>query len=221
MKVSQDGVEAIMLREGVELTAYRDERGITTVGVGHTAAAGSPIPEMGMTITTAEALSILADDLAPIEAVLSSWIKVPVTQNEFDACCSLTFNIGLGGFQGSSVLRQLNMGNYGQAARDFLMWDIPTDLLTRRQGEMAQFLRPDVPTPPAPVPASGPWSIQQIQMALNKWLSTLTAAMHTPLAVDGDWGPKSKSAVMEFQRRHGLTVDGIVGPVTMAALQAA
>lgn len=38
------------------------------------------------------------------------------------------------------------------------------------------------------------------------------------LVVDGDYGPKTEEAVREFQRRSGLTPDGIVGPKTWARL---
>ena len=40
-----------------------------------------------------------------------------------------------------------------------------------------------------------------------------------PLVVDGKWGPKSKAALMAFQKaKGGLVVDGIPGPMSLAAL---
>jgi hypothetical protein len=38
------------------------------------------------------------------------------------------------------------------------------------------------------------------------------------IAADGDFGPTTKKAVMDFQAKAGLTADGIVGPVTWAKL---
>ena len=38
------------------------------------------------------------------------------------------------------------------------------------------------------------------------------------LTVDGKYGPKTQQAVMDFQTKNGLKADGIVGPLTMAAL---
>jgi lysozyme len=133
----------------MRLYAYPDSRGIPTIGVGHTSMGGPPHVYFGLQITPDQVHSILAADLAPIEASINGLVKAPLTQNQFDALVSLTFNIGLGGFRGSSVLRQLNLNHYLNAADDFLMWDEPPELMTRRRGERLQFLTPDmkVPTP--------------------------------------------------------------------------
>ena len=214
MRVSPAGVEAIALREGCELDAYQDERGIWTIGVGHAATSGRPpIPVAGMTISMADALALLARDLAPIEADLNAWIRVKVSQNQFDACASLAFNIGAPGFQGSTVLRDINDGSPALVAADaFLMWDEPPDLLARRQGERAQFLRPDLPAPTPTLDPRAVWPIQYIQSRLN-------ARQPFPgLEVDGDWGPRTRDAVIAFQKFAGLATDGIVGPLTKAAL---
>ncbi|MGS4886110.1 peptidoglycan-binding protein [Roseibium sp. MB-4] len=40
------------------------------------------------------------------------------------------------------------------------------------------------------------------------------------LAIDGDFGPRTRSAVQGFQRGQGLVADGIVGPKTRKALKA-
>jgi lysozyme len=53
---------------------------------------------------------------------------------------SLCFNIGVNGFAGSSVARDLNAGNVQAAADAFLLWDHPEELLGRRKVERAQFL---------------------------------------------------------------------------------
>jgi peptidoglycan hydrolase-like protein with peptidoglycan-binding domain len=38
------------------------------------------------------------------------------------------------------------------------------------------------------------------------------------LAVDGEFGSKTKSAAVAFQQNHNLQVDGIIGPETWRAL---
>lgn len=143
LKMSQAGLLALTQREGVRLHAYPDTRGIPTIGVGHTSMGGPPHVYFGLTITMDQALQILAADLAPVEASVNASVTAPISQNAFDALVSMVFNIGIGGFRGSSVLRQLNQKHYSEAADDFLMWDHPPELIGRRRAERAQFLTPD------------------------------------------------------------------------------
>jgi len=143
MKISSAGLDALMQREGVRLHAYPDVRGIPTIGVGHTSMGGPPHVSWGMTITMDQAKMILMSDLAPVEAAINACVHVGLSQNQFDALCSLVFNIGIPGFRGSTILRQLNSTNYAFAAQDFLMWDEPPSLIGRRRAERVQFLTPD------------------------------------------------------------------------------
>lgn len=211
MITSARGRQAIALREGVRLECYRDTRGIPTIGVGHTSAAGPPTVVVGLTITMAECDDILARDLRGTEDAVNAAVRVPIPQNAFDACVSLAFNIGGGGFRGSSVVRDINAEDFQAAADAFLMWDKPPELLGRRKGEMAQFLRPDDIA--APVNAEAPTgSIAWIQAQLNR------NGASPVLAVDGDLGPGTHAAIVRFQNDRGLVADGLVGPITMRAL---
>jgi len=135
MNISATGVAAIRQREGYRLQAYRDVKGIPTVGVGHT----GPEVRVGMWWTIAQVDATLANDLSRFVAAVND-VGVELTQNEFDACVSLAFNIGVGGFEGSSVVKQLKAGNKQAAADDFLMWEKPPSLRARREGERRQFL---------------------------------------------------------------------------------
>lgn len=154
MKVSANGRKEIKLHEGEVLTAYKDVVGVWTIGVGHTAAAGSPKPVAGMKITAAESDEILARDLATFEKAVTDAVKVPLTQNQFDALVSLAFNIGAGAFSKSTLVRRLNAKDYQGAAEQFLVWNkaggkVVKGLVTRRVKERALFLKqgPLVETP--------------------------------------------------------------------------
>jgi GH24 family phage-related lysozyme (muramidase) len=142
---SPDGRAAITQREGNKLTAYRDSVGIWTIGVGHTAAAGEPIPRAGMKITAAESDAILARDLHDVEAAIRNAVKVPLAQHEFDALASLTINIGAGAFAKSTLVKKLNAGDRAGAANAFLSWNkargkVLKGLTARRTAERLQFL---------------------------------------------------------------------------------
>ena len=143
MKTSPAGLYAIRQREGCVLHSYRDSVGVWTIGVGHTGRMSPPLVQPGMVIDTITADQFLAGDLGPVEDAINTCVNVALTQNEFDALASITFNIGVGGFRGSSILRHLNQRNYRLAADDFLLWNRPAVLLNRRRAERAQFLTPD------------------------------------------------------------------------------
>jgi peptidoglycan hydrolase-like protein with peptidoglycan-binding domain len=78
------------------------------------------------------------------------------------------------------------------------------------------------PPPPPPPPASGGLTlgstgdaVKTVQTELNFWAS---AVGFGKLIVDGDFGAKTFSAVMKFQQHEKIVADGVVGPVTAAAL---
>lgn len=123
MKVSPEGRKEIAKHEGNELEAYQDIVGVWTIGVGHTAAAGGIKPVKGMRITMAESDAILAQDLRTFEKAVLDAVKVPLTQNQFDALVSLAFNIGGGAFAKSTLVKRLNEGDYERAAAQFLVWN--------------------------------------------------------------------------------------------------
>lgn len=79
----------------------------------------------------------LLQDVADAEKCVGKNVRVPLTQNEFDALVSLTFNIGCRAFSGSTLLKLLNSSDYDGAAQQILRWDKqagkPLAGLTRRR----------------------------------------------------------------------------------------
>lgn len=128
-------------REGIRLHAYRDSKGIPTIGVGHTSAAGDPHVSMGMEITAAACDEILSRDLGKFEDALNHAITVSVADHEFDALLSIMFNVGPK-FSASTCIRRLNVGDRKGAAEAILMWEQPPAIIGRRHTEYVQFITP-------------------------------------------------------------------------------
>ncbi|KAB8307562.1 lysozyme [Erwinia endophytica] len=144
MKISDNGIRFIKREEGERLIAYLDSVGIPTIGVGHTGYVnGLPIAK-NTVITVEQSTQLLLQDLATAERAIKKNVTVSLTQNQYDALCSLIFNIGAGAFARSTVKKKLNAGDYQGAAEAFLMWkragNNPDILLPRRERERQLFL---------------------------------------------------------------------------------
>ncbi|HDM8441816.1 TPA: lysozyme [Yersinia enterocolitica] len=144
MQISNNGINKLKVEEGEKLIGYKDTRGIPTVGVGHTGMVDGKPVAVGMVISKDKSSELLRSDLKWTEEAIAINVKVPLTQNQYDAMCSLIFNIGANAFANSTVLKRLNAGDYKGAADAFLMWkkagNDPDRLLPRRQRERALFL---------------------------------------------------------------------------------
>ena len=160
MKISKNGIKFLIREEGSRLKAYQDSRGIWTIGVGHTSAAGPPKVTPSLKISKEEEETILLRDLKEAEEGILRLLKVPVNQNEFDALVSLVHNIGIPQFTGSSVLRLLNKKDRTGAANAFLLWKKAGNdldiLLARRKRERELFLTPSLSKPEVPKPTQKP-----------------------------------------------------------------
>lgn len=118
---STSGIDLICSFEGLELEAYDDGVGIWTIGYGTTVINGVKVKK-GDTCTVEQAKSYMASDLKKFETAVNK-VTVALTQNQFDALVSLTYNIGTGAFAGSTLLKKLNTGDYTGAAKEFPKWN--------------------------------------------------------------------------------------------------
>jgi lysozyme len=163
MRTSAKGRKFIETFEGLFLHAYNDGAGVCTIGYGHTDAAGPPSVHYGMSCAQTDADAWLSADLAKVERNVSTLVKVPLTQNEFDVLVSFDFNTG--GLGHSTLLKKLNAGDYAGVPTELLKWDraggaVMKGLPRRRAAEGAMWSAPytGAPTQPAPVPAPSLWS---------------------------------------------------------------
>jgi len=138
--ISDRGLDLLKEFEGVRLRAYRDPVGVWTIGYGHTLTV-----YQGMSITQAEAERLLRQDLERFEKAVRDRVIVPINQNQFDALVSFAFNVGVGAFRKSTLLKELNRGNYESAKNEFKRWvhgggrRLP-GLVRRRDHEAEMFL---------------------------------------------------------------------------------
>jgi lysozyme len=140
LHLSARGADLIADREGLRTTSYLDSRGILTIGIGHTSAAGPPAVTEAMTITPDKAMHIFANDNRRFRKEVIHRVTAPLDQHEFDALCSFLFNVGSPQFLGSTALRRLNAGDYAGCAEALLWWDKPPEIIPRRRAEHDQFL---------------------------------------------------------------------------------
>ncbi|MGK7923566.1 MAG: glycoside hydrolase family protein [Trichodesmium sp.] len=150
MEISQNCLELIKKWEGLLLNAYLDPVGIPTIGYGTTRYPNGEKVRLGERISERDAEAYLRYECSKIAREISQVIKVPLNQNQFDALVSFAYNVGTGAFQGSTLLRKLNQGDYQGAANEFSRWvngvvngvfqPLP-GLVSRRADEKALFIR--------------------------------------------------------------------------------
>jgi lysozyme len=152
MQLSDNGYKIIKNFEGLRLTAYRDVAGVWTIGYGSTRYHdGKRVKPGDKLATEAQADALFHNTLGRYEQAVNQFVKVPLTQNQFDALVSFTYNEGAGALKESTLLVKLNDTDYQAAATHFLAWDKITDpktgqkitcdtLLQRRREESQLFL---------------------------------------------------------------------------------
>ncbi|QOV56310.1 lysozyme (plasmid) [Serratia marcescens] len=117
MKFSEKGVALIKHFEGLRLRAYQCTANVWTIGYGHTFGV-----RPGDVITPEQADMLLREDVSEAERAICRFVHVPLTQYQFDALVSFTFNLGSENLRTSMLLRLLNAGDYPGAAVQLLCW---------------------------------------------------------------------------------------------------
>jgi lysozyme len=154
MKLSKYGEALIKSLEGLRLKAYRDSAGIWTIGYGSTRYSdGNAVKATDQLDSESKAFDLFSDTLKEYEDTINKHVKVELTQNQFDSLVSITYNVGTGIMQNTTLIKKLNAGDFAGAADQFLAWDKITDphtqkkivnktLVKRRLIERDNFLKP-------------------------------------------------------------------------------
>lgn len=125
-KASDRAVKMIYGEEGLRLKAYLDPVGVPTIGYGHTKGV-----KLGQTITKEQAVQLAQQDIKQFENAVDRNIKVPLSQNQYDALVSFAFNLGEGNLK--KISGDINAGNFAKAAKRMLSFNKARD---RRTGQM-------------------------------------------------------------------------------------
>ena len=229
MKTSKNGLEFITRWEGIVLNPYMDIAGKWTIGVGHLMLQSDSFstipndkvrellsskdkkhPVAGVKIPREEAIAILAKDVGVTEKALEVAIKVPLTQNQFDALVSFGFNCGTGVFRTSGACKSLNAGDYEAFTVKLLEWckikvggvsQVNQGLLNRRKSEVELFNSPGMAPEEVPPPPT-----------LVSWTQDLLVDVQTKLKklglymgfIDGLYGPATRRGIEEFSKKFSI-----------------
>lgn len=142
-QIGAKGLNLIKEFEGLRLVAYKCPAGVWTIGYGHT----YNVKE-GDVITKAKATEFLLDDISnAVDIVSGSTMDVELTQNQFDALVSFTYNVGVKNFSDSTLLRKVKLNpNDPTIANEFKKWtyagkEVLSGLVRRRKAESELYFK--------------------------------------------------------------------------------
>jgi lysozyme len=119
LSLSATALVSLVVSESYTGTAVIPVPGdVPTLGFGSTSGV-----KMGDTTTPPKALARALTDIQKFEGALKRCVKVPLSQNEYDAYLELSYNIGSSAFCNSTLVRKLNAGDYQGACEAIKSWD--------------------------------------------------------------------------------------------------
>lgn len=121
MKTGRKGVTIIKYYEGFVDHPYNDVAGYPTIGYGHRITLEEP-HLLHQTLNKVSGEQLLKKDLCRYEEGVEQAVHVPLTQNQFDALVSFTYNLGLGNLRRSTLLKKINQQDYEGAVQEFAKW---------------------------------------------------------------------------------------------------
>ena len=119
--ITQRGLDLICRFEGFSPVIYICPAGYPTIGYGHLITEANKEQFLD-DIDELEALDLLRGDVARAERAILRLITLPLTDGQFDALVSFTFNLGAGALQRSTLRRKINRGEYDEVPAEFMKW---------------------------------------------------------------------------------------------------
>ena len=116
--ITQDGIDLIKRFEGFSSMVYICPAGYQTIGYGHLVRSNESFDE----ISEADAEELLRKDVESAERAVLRLVNVPLTDGQFDALVSFTFNLGSGAFQRSTLRRKVNHQRHAEVPEQLMRW---------------------------------------------------------------------------------------------------
>lgn len=133
-KLSDNGLNILKASEKFSPVVYLDSAGKPTIGYGTLIDTEAEKYLLNKKITEAEATALMRKDVEKYEQAVNGWVKVPLTQNQFDALVIFAYNVGLGAFQKSTLLKNLNDGTHKtELVSEFRKYIYVTDPSTKQK----------------------------------------------------------------------------------------
>lgn len=120
LSTSEEGLAFIARHEHFEANVYPDEADHPTIGFGHRLVPGESFPDA---IDEEQARHLLRSDVSLAESTVQSSVTSDLTQWQFDALVSFAYNVGGDAFRKSTLLRDINAGDFNAAAGEFMRWN--------------------------------------------------------------------------------------------------
>lgn len=158
MKISENGKRLLAEWEGINTRLYRDSGNALTIGIGHLLTRdeltsgkiwiNSKPVKYRDGLTDQQCWDLLDQDLKPAESAINNNLVIAdLNQNQFDALVSFVFNVGVTAFLRSTLLKQLNQGQFDQVPAQLRRWvhasgKVVKGLINRREKEIVLWNQP-------------------------------------------------------------------------------
>jgi lysozyme len=152
--INKAGQDLIEFFESCKLTAYECATSLSlpkskkfwTIGWGNTTYADGKKVKSTDTITQEQADKLFGDILNKFESDVVKLLKIKATENQLAALVSFSYNVGVGNFASSTLLKKFNAKDFIGASQEFAKWNksngkVLNGLVTRRKREAELFMK--------------------------------------------------------------------------------
>lgn len=147
LKLNPEGVEFIKKHEAFSAKAYYDQGGVVTIGYGSTKYLDGRPVKITDSISQPEAYYLLIHSLDDYEWSVHSNVDKSLTQSQYNALVSFTYNCGVSAFERSNLLKKVNSDPTDpRIIREFYRWiyvkgKVSKGLIKRREAEIELYFK--------------------------------------------------------------------------------